>query len=421
MSVERRDNYWLSEFETQPPARDPFMAFALRWWWLLLIGAILGSVGAFAYLKYGPKSYETAALVQVLPPSNSDPTQDNREGARAVSGYAAEASSSRMFELVSAALGAKVGVSASKLSTMMDDGLIEIKSVKNSNLVSIAVSDPDPQRAELLANTIAAVFVKDVNARAVARLQARMKQLDQQIQTTRDRLTTAQLQGREDSLKEDLADQRTLLLQLQLSYQQELQNQANLARIASEAEKPSAPQPQLGQLQSEWQRIVNEQIKDVQGNISDLNTELADVRKRLAQLPSSADPTVSSALAGAYGDQLQALTQEFAKLQLNGQETTTPLVRYGEASDPVSASSGKKTLLLGFAAGVALFGGLGYAFDLLGRIRRSRRSKLAASDQVSMPEQVSVPDLMERLDRLGITDEAVAERRASSKLWEREG
>jgi capsular polysaccharide biosynthesis protein len=388
------------------PSRDPYVAFAIRWWWLLLIGAVLGTAVAFAYTTYGPTPYESSAMAQVSPPAQTDPTENTSQASRAASSFAAEASSPRMFELVSRALGA--GVSARDLSEMEESGAIEIEDVNSSNLVSITARDPDPERARALADTIATVFVNDVNARARARLDVRMEQLEQQIQVTRDRLATAQLQAREMEIRRELADQRTLLLQLQLSYQQELQRQSELRERTAEGRDgaPSEPVPQLARLQAEWQRIVSQQIKDVERNLSELAGALRGVRKSLAQLPPSSDPTISAALSSAYGAQLQSVTQNYAELQLTGQETTAPLTRYGNASEPSPTSGGMKTLIMGLAAGAALAGGIGFAFDML---RKRRRAGQILETAPAPDGVIGVPELIERLERLGLASDTAGE------------
>lgn len=386
----------------QAPARDPYVAFALRWWWVLLIGAILGTAGAFAYLRYGPVPYTSTAIVQVSPPAQTDPTEDTGQASKAAASFAAEAASPRMFGMVSKTLGTDVGITTRELSKMAEDGAIKIKGVKESTLLQISVTNSDPARAHLLAETIAKVLVSDVNARAAARLEARITQLSRQIDITRDRLATAQLQARATDLKQELAGQRTLLLQLQLNYQQELQRSEELNVAEGGAKQSGASASQLKKLQAEWQRVVGQQIKDVEKNVSEITGELKTVQHSLSKLPSSADPTVSSALAGAYGMQLQDITKEYAALQLTGQETVKPLTQYGNASEPAPASGAKKTLMMGFAGGLALSGGLAYVISLLLAWRGTRKG---ATQATAPGEHIAVSELMERLERIGYDED----------------
>jgi uncharacterized protein involved in exopolysaccharide biosynthesis len=365
----------------RPAGQDPYIAFALRWWWLLILGALLGGSAAYAYTQYGPIPFQSVAQIQVPAQTTTNPNTGSGEARSAATNYVAEATSSQMFSLVSKELAGKLEISASDLLVMSQDGRLEIRLVKNTNFINIAVTDPDPERARLLADTIATVFVRDVNSRASTQLDTRGLQLEQQIKITQDRLVVAQLLQRQEDLRRELLGQRGLLLQLQLGYQQELQRQQEADRLAAAAGQPVTQQ--VLDTRSQWLKLIGDQIAAMETTINDLNTQVAQVQTTLKGLPSGTDPSVSAAFTAAYRDQLDALTREFAQLQLNGPNAREPIIRYGQASDPLPATGRKKLLLMGLAAGMGLAVGLGFLFDLLRQRRALGRSGERASEETA--------------------------------------
>jgi capsular polysaccharide biosynthesis protein len=351
---------------------DPYIAFALRWWWLLILGALIGGIGAYAYTQYGPIPFQSVAQVQVPAQTTTNPNSNSGEARSAATNYVAEATTSQMYTLVSKELAGTLGLTASDLQLMIQDGRLVIKLVKNTNFISIAVTDPDPERARLLADTFALVFVRDINSRASTQLDTRGLQLEQQIKITQDRLVVAQLLQRQESLRRELMDQRGLLLQLQLGYQQELQRQQESDRLATAAGQPVTQQ--VLDTRSQWLKLIGDQIAAMDTTINDLNAQLNQVQTTLKGLPSGTDLSVSAAFAGAYSEQLDAMTREFAQLQLSGPNAREPVIRYGNASDPLPATGRKKMLLMGLVAGMALAAGLGFLFDLLKQRRTLGRT-----------------------------------------------
>jgi uncharacterized protein involved in exopolysaccharide biosynthesis len=208
-----------------------------------LIFTLVGTGAALGYAQYGPVSYTSTALVLV--PPQTDPSTDSLGSpgkVRDVAGnFAAQASSPYIFQRVSQSLQGQLELSARDLTLMAQDKRLDIRPVRNANLISITVAHPDPATAQLIANTIATVFVEDVNSRVGNDVDARKQQLEQQIESTRQLLTTAQLQQREQELTKALREQRGQLLQIQLQYQQELQRQVEEERQAIAASASQTP------------------------------------------------------------------------------------------------------------------------------------------------------------------------------------
>ena len=351
--------------------RDPYIAFVLRWWWLIGIGLLVGSAGGYAYQTYGPVPYSTTALIQVLPQTSAGPTDPNAQAVQARNAtvdYTAEIASGPTMSLVRQALAGKPNVGAANLTSMANKGTLVVEQASSgANFIRITVTDTDPARAMLIANTYAKVAVDQINANAARQLAQSETQLQQQITDTRQRLVTAQLLQRKLDLTNQLQTERTTLLNAQSSYQQELLRQQQLPSTQPKT-------PQLDQVESQWLQVISDQITQIQGNINDTTAQIKAVDDQISKLTPPPDPAVSAAFASAYQTQLTNLTSTYAQMQLGGQGAAAPIGMFGQASDPLPTTGLKKTLMEGAALGLALAAGLGFGIDQL----RRRRSYLAS-------------------------------------------
>ncbi|HEY8599592.1 MAG TPA: Wzz/FepE/Etk N-terminal domain-containing protein [Thermomicrobiales bacterium] len=372
--------------DLRPTGPDPYLAFALRWWWLIVLGAVIGIGGAFAYTAYGPIPYQSVAQVQVPPQTTTNPNASANQSITATTNYTAEAATSQIFSLVSKELSSTLPLSASDLTLLQQEGKIDIRATKGTNFIVITVTDTDQGKARLLADTIATVFVRDVNARASAQIDARQQLLEGQIDQTGQRYLTSRLNQRQEELQASLTTQRASLLQLQASYQQELQRQAEADRLSGTNGPPS---PQIVATRAQWLDTINNQISQVQNTLRDTTIQIDDVRAQLVKLPGSADPSVSAAFASAYGQQLQTLTRDYAQLQLDAPAARVPLIRYGVASDPLPATGKKKILIAGAGLGLALAAALGFGLDMLRRRRQQRAITAFAEAEVATAPAIS--------------------------------
>lgn len=371
------------------PQHDPMVAFVLRWWWLLAIGVIVGIGGAYAYSQYGPTPYSSKSLIQVQTQTTTDPTANTAQARSATANYAAEAVSSRMHGLVADALPETAALSQTELTNMVRSGAIVIS--PQSNFISITVTDDDPVRAELLANTFASVFVEDVNQRAGEQLDAYQVHLQEQIDFSRDQLAVSQLFQQQQSLEQDLRDERTDLLSLQASHRLELTNQT----VAVSSRTGGNTESEGG---ISLEAILVEQIDQVKLNIDAIQAELSNVKAAIVDLPPTTEPLLSSVYAGAYAAQLTTLTSQYVHQQLASLTATLPLAQYGEASQPISAQGIKKLLVIGIAAGGLVFAGLAFGIDLLRNRRRRAQTRM---QQLGIEDDIA--ELLKTLDLSGVT------------------
>jgi capsular polysaccharide biosynthesis protein len=378
--------------------RDPLMQFARRWWWLLAIGAIIGIAAAVTYSRTGPIPYESTALMQVVTPSGATTTEQADQARTAAANFAAEVASPRIYTLTSQALVGQLDITASDLEAMERAGTLVIAPMRTSNFIRIVVTDPDPDRAKLIADTISQVFVNDIGVRTKASYEARQAQVNDQIEFTRDQLATSALRQREIDLKESIRDQQSALLTLQTSYQQELSRQAESDAIGDRSSFSENELTQQAEVRTQLLRAFSQQIADAEANITAINEDLTSVRNQLATLPPDTDGSLSAAFSTAYSLQLTALTQRYVTDQIAALTESPPVLRYGEASTPYSTQGIKKIGLFGLMGGMAVAAAFGLAFDFLRKWRAARairRGEVPGTGAL-------VPDF-ERL--LGLVDE----------------
>jgi capsular polysaccharide biosynthesis protein len=377
---------------------DPLADFIRRWWWLLGVGVVVGMVAAFAYSSFGPSSYQTSALVQVpAQQTQFDPTEKAEQARSATVNYAAEAGSPRTFELAADALPPEVGLNATELIRMKRSGDITINAVDNANFIEITVINSDPDRAQLLANTFATVIVDDVNGRSAAQSSEQRNRLENQIEFTRENLASAELFTRQQSLEEQIRDQRSTLLALQSGYQQEVERQSEYDSLQN---NPGFNEPltDVQATRQELQRIIGDQIREVEQNLTNLNSELEEVMTAIEDMPGAVDPSTSAAFASAYALELGGLTSQYVSQQVASLTATPPLVKYGEASTPLVVQGIRRLLLFGIVGGGALASIVAFATDRL----RSHRQQ-GESQSAGIPADIDLDQLARTLERLELT------------------
>lgn len=341
---------------------NPYLEFGLRWWWLILLATGLGALLALGYVRLGFAPYESTAVILVLPQTDATDTLGNPNEARsAASNFAAQAASPRVVEQVSRALPSHYRLAPVELLLMVQQRKVEIRAPTGSNLITIKVVDSDPNFAWTLADTYAAVFVDDVNRSTTLAIERRKRQLEDRIAAARDELAAAQRYQLARNLNTQLQNLRQRLLELQATYQTELQRQIQLSQLGASAN------PQLAaasaSVQTKWLQLMADQQRQLEAEIASVTEQLTGVQKAIEAEPSSVDPTVAAALTTAYEQQLRKLSQDYAILQLNAGAGTLPLSKYGKASEPLPAVGLRLALLVGIAGGFAAGIAAAYALD----------------------------------------------------------
>ena len=170
-----------------------------RWAWLLILGGIIGAVGAYAASWYQPLVFSSTTKAMVM-----------RTPIEAVADYSASMSDRQVIntyaqliftEPVLRTVGEKLGFPVSK-------GAISIRQVPDAQLLELTVEDNNPQSAALIANTLLNVLIEYNESLQAGRFASSEESLQAQI---------AQIESQIDALELSLVQisQETIQTQLQ--------------------------------------------------------------------------------------------------------------------------------------------------------------------------------------------------------------
>ncbi len=341
-----------SETDTQ------YVQFVRRWWWLLLIGAVLGTAGSFAYLKYGPTSYQSVSTVAV--------SEDALRAQTVVSGsdkrppkinlvagsYAAQTMSPQILELVGQALPNRPELTPAVLESMAASKAIFSKAQAGTNQFNITVTAGEPGLAKTLANTIASVTIKSASDQAQRYAADRQRQLELQMDSARQQLGPGdqwdKLDQTSQRLEDQLQGQKDKLFQLQSQYNLFLLQKAQDASIARNAagDQGHASSGDQGRLSPEQQnevqsliqaasqthrdslQVIDSRRQDTEQAIADVSDRLGAANDALAALPVSIDPAeLSRRLADAQAaeDRAKSVADQRRDLQQQARDLARSL------------------------------------------------------------------------------------------------
>ena len=160
-----------------------------RWWWLLVLGAILGLGGGYLATKYQTKIYEASTKVLVMTAPD--------EFTSGVSNLNVQQLAQTLTELLTTR--PVIDGTAQVLGYGVSERQISIKPVSGSQLIEVTVENNDPQRAADIANIIVAVFLEQNEALQASRFSAseeslllQLQQVENQISDLETELTEAE-------------------------------------------------------------------------------------------------------------------------------------------------------------------------------------------------------------------------------------
>ncbi|MCK4821066.1 hypothetical protein KA005_35205, partial [bacterium] len=160
-----------------------------RWWWLLVLGTILGLGGGYLATKYQTKIYQasTKVLVMVAPD----------EFTSGVSTLNEQQLAQTLTELLTTR--PVLAGTAQVLGYGVSGRQITIEPVRGSQLIKVTVENNDNQHAADIANTIVAVFLEQNEALQASRFSAseeslliQLQQVENQISDLETELTEAE-------------------------------------------------------------------------------------------------------------------------------------------------------------------------------------------------------------------------------------
>lgn len=223
-----------------------------RWWWLPLLGFLIGAGVGFLFSKQMKPVYLAEADLYINPVQN--PGSPNSTDLSYAQNLAYSYSQVLRSRLVLDDIGREFGISVKTENVI-------VAPIPGTPLLSIFVFDPDPARAAAIANRLSDTLLQRTQDARVQSVQAVRQQIDQDLNDARQRVTVAsnrldQLRATPtasgDSLAETLRlhdellqDQETYrtLLATQQRMQLEQVQAGSLLTVTKRADVPTMPQP----------------------------------------------------------------------------------------------------------------------------------------------------------------------------------
>ena len=366
---------------------EPFDAYQyllhLKSRWRLMAVACGIAVGlAVVHGLLAQKQYVATARILIEPPGSSDPraaTSVSPVYLESLQTYEHLASSDSLFERAVNKLGIRDESRPSPLSSLKS-AILETRIPRNTKILEISVTLPDPKKAQQLASFIAHETIR-LNQHAITESDnaqaAPIKTLRAQAQERVREAEAASMEfakaGSTHGLLEEvqaLVDTRSYLQQ-QVFYAEDLR--AELAREGRE----SAASPQAGETSRDSIAAAEERLERLHRQISELDGEIARKRRALASMQTRQQARDSEREAA-----WTALQQTEARLA-QAQGTVAARGERLQVIDPGVVperhSSPKRTLNVIVVFLLGLIGSLLYAtleFSLLLRQAESRRQSI---------------------------------------------
>ena len=222
-----------------------------RWWWLPVLGLLLGVGGGFLFSRQAPPIYNATAYLYI------NPVQSQGAPGLADLTYAQTLAYSYSQVLHSPPVLAEAG---RQLGFTLKPADISVAPVPATQLIAVKVTDRDPARAAVIANRLSDVLVQRVQDARTQSSQAVRQQIDRDLDDARQRVTTAsnrldQLRAAPAASGDALAETLRLhdeLLQAQETYRALLDTQQrlrleqvqadSLIMVTNRADVPTMPQ-----------------------------------------------------------------------------------------------------------------------------------------------------------------------------------
>ncbi len=157
-----------TEISTQTPRPTDaarYLALLSRWWWLLVAGATIAGIAAYFVTGTIAPTYRASStlLINQVETPGSIVYSDVLTSERLTKTYRELITKRPILETVIEDAD-EPGLTVDELS-----GKLDTKAVKDTQLVTISVSDESPQRAARLANLVASTFVREESEDALTR------------------------------------------------------------------------------------------------------------------------------------------------------------------------------------------------------------------------------------------------------------
>jgi len=290
-----------------------YATLLLQWSWLLILLAVLAGGTAYYISNRTTRIYQSSTLVMLngAPGYQSDPYSASVAGQQLGATYAKVMTTQPVLDGVAKKLG---------YTSFPYSASVQVVSDPNTGLITVTVTDIDPNRAALIANTLVSVFADQIQADQVSRyadskksLEDQMTSLDQKIQSTNTAITALNTQIQETTNALTTVNGK---IQVDTTFNPLTKTtQADSATIAAEqtqrdqlAVTLAQYQPQLSQLQTtqaQYQQSYNNLFQSYQSVLlAEAQATSTIVNKNPAVpngYPIAPQPTRSAMLAAVVG------------------------------------------------------------------------------------------------------------------------
>jgi succinoglycan biosynthesis transport protein ExoP len=212
-----------------------------HWAWLLALLAVIAGGSSYFLSSRQTPIYTATAMAMINMAPNSQDYTSLYVGQQLADSYSKIMITRTVLDAVAQRLGLE------KLP-----GSVQVMPIANTQLLTVIVTDTDPQRAALIANTLVTVFSEQIQADQASRyadskqnLKSQMDVLEQQIQTTSadlavlaqeiqlDTTTLANLLKTDnvERTQEELDQRAALIAQTQTTLQSRLSQQAQMQTV----------------------------------------------------------------------------------------------------------------------------------------------------------------------------------------------
>jgi non-specific protein-tyrosine kinase len=215
------------------------LKLARRWWWIVVALPLLAAVSAYALSSIVTPMYEARAslLIDSSQASSASNYNDLLTAERLSRTYSELATTDAILDETARRIGG--GLTADEI-----DDMTAVSAVEETQLLQVAVIDSSPERAALIANTLAAVFTEQVQEQRNSNSEPGAASIAEDIEEVRAQIDEtsaqiAQLELREDAVtrvvQAEIQQRRTLLSAYQSTYAGllEIQQRYALASVES--------------------------------------------------------------------------------------------------------------------------------------------------------------------------------------------
>jgi succinoglycan biosynthesis transport protein ExoP len=227
------------------------LKLARRWWWILVVCPVVAALAAYLVSSAMTPIYQAKATLLVQ--QSQTPGVQNYQDLLASQQQTTTYSKLVTTRPVLTEAAQKLGLSGPDAIA----GDIAVSSVNNTQLVTVSVSDPNPERAADIANMVSTVFIEQTKAKqeaitgnSLTEIQTNLDQAKKQVDDTETQI--AQLRATPDANNGDkIASLQQQLSQYQATYGSLLQAQQQMAiansqigaqiSVAEQAVPPTAP------------------------------------------------------------------------------------------------------------------------------------------------------------------------------------